>query len=246
MRVALFFILLLTTLYGDKNLKIATYNVDNLFDLVQNGNEYKEYIPFTKSNYNTRTYGIKLKNLSKVIRDIDADVIALQEVESLVALKDLRYRLKRDGLYYPYFKIADKKGTTVKVALLSKIPFVYAKELYVGHSYRYRNILEVKFKLDTQELYLFINHWKAKSGAESKRIVSAKALRNRVEEIGYDKNIVLVGDFNSHYEEYKVFKRNRRHNDTNGKTGINHVLRTLHQTSKASQLSYEKYNFYNL
>ena len=59
----------------------------------------------------------------------------------------------------------------------NKIPFVYVKELRVTSSYKYRNILEAKFKINNKELYLFINHWKAKSGPESKRIISAKVLQ---------------------------------------------------------------------
>lgn len=244
-----YFLLLIAfwaTLFGDKTLTIATYNVENLFDLQKKGYKYKEYKPNTSSNWNQKTYKIKLQNIAKVIKDIGADIIALEEVHSLQALKDLRFTLKQNGLYYKYFNIADKKNTAVRVAFLSKIPFIYAKELMVTSTYKYRNILESKFKIGSNELYIFINHWKAKSKPESKRIVSAKTLRNRIAEIGYDKNIILLGDFNSHYEEYKIFKKNRKHNDTNGKTGINHVLRTIKQTTKAKDVKYEKNNFYNL
>jgi len=226
--------------------KIATYNVENLFDLTKNGHEYKEYIPNTHSNWNRKTQKIKIHNIAKVIKEIDADIIALQEIESVQVLKDLRLALKQQGLYYRYFKIADRKRTTVKVAILSKIPFIYAKEVAVTSSYRYRNILEAKFKINSQELYLFVNHWKAKSGAESKRIVSAKALKKRVKEIGFDKNIILLGDFNSDYEEYIKFKRKRKHNDTGGKTGINHILKTIKQKKIASKTKYRKNSFYNL
>jgi len=236
----------ITSLLGETHLKIATYNIENLFDLKKNGHEYNEYIPNTKSNWNIRTYKIKLNNLSHVIKEIDADILALQEIESLQALKDLRYSLKEKGLYYQYYKIANKKSTTTKVAILSKIPFIYTKELSVNPTYRYRNILEAKFKIDNQDLYLFVNHWKSKAGPESMRIVSAKKLRSRIKEIGQDKNIILLGDFNSDYEEYIKFKRKRKHNDTNGKTGINHVLHTKNQTTKASNVKYEKNSFYNL
>ena len=234
------------TLFGDKTLTIATYNVENLFDLETKGYKYKEYKPYSKSNWNKKTYKIKLQNIAKVIKDIDADIIALQEIHSMQALKDLRFTLKQNGLYYQYYKIADKKNTAINVAFLSKYPFNYAKELQVTSSNKHRNILESRFKLDGNDIFMFVNHWKAKSGAESMRIVSAKVLRNRIKDIGYDKNIILLGDFNSDYEEYLKFKRKRRLNNTNGKTGINHVLRTLKQTNKVSNVKYEKENFYNL
>ena len=237
MKIFFVILILVNIIFGDTNLKIATYNVENLFDLKKSGHEYKEYIPYTYSNWNDKTYNTKLNNLTKVIKDINADIIALQEIESLQALKDLRLKLQKSGLYYQYYKIANRKNTTIKVALLSKIPFQYAKEVFVTSSYKYRNILEVKFSINNQNLYLFINHWKSKSGPESKRIVSAKYLRQRIKEIGVNKNIILLGDFNSDYEEYLKFKRKRRHNNTNGKTGLNHVLRSI---NKDNQL------FYNL
>ena len=246
MKIIFLFFTILTTLFGDKILTIASYNVENLFDLEKNGYEYSEYIPDTASNWNKKTYDIKLKNIAHVIKDIDADIIALQELESLKALLDLRFVLKQKGLYYQYYSIADKKNTTVKVALLSKIPFIYSKEISVTQTYEHRNILETKFKIDNKELYIFVNHWKSKAGAESMRIVSAKALKKRVSEIGFNKNIILLGDFNSDYEEYIKFKRKRKHNDTDGVTGINHILGTINQRNSTLYLNYIKDSFYNL
>ncbi|MCK4737555.1 MAG: endonuclease/exonuclease/phosphatase family protein [Sulfurimonas sp.] len=246
MRVLTLLFLLITFAYGETVLKIATYNVENLFNLKKDKDRYKEYIPFGKSNWNRKNYRIKLKNISKVIKEIDADIIALQEIGSLQALKDLRYTLKQNGLYYEYYKIADRKKTNIKVAILSKIRFIYSKEIGVTESYKYRNILESKFKINNKDLYLFTNHWKSKAGPESMRIVSAKVLRKRINEIGFDKNIILLGDFNSDYEEHIKFKRKRKHNDTNGKTGINHVLRSIKQNQKASHIKLIENNFYNL
>jgi predicted extracellular nuclease len=238
--------ILLSTLYGGNELRIATYNVEALFDLEKKGFKYKEYQPYSKSLWNKKNYNIKLDNIARVIKDIDADIIALQEIHSLQALKDLRLKLKQNGLYYKYYKIADKKDSAIKVAVLSKIPFIYAKELSVSNSFRYRNIQELKFKIGNTTFYLFNNHWKSKSGPESMRMLSAKKLCQRVKEIGYDKNIILLGDFNSHYEENILFIRNRKHNDTNGRTGINDILGTKYQKERASDLKYEKNSFYNL
>jgi len=226
--------------------KIATYNVQNLFDLDRSGYEYEEYIPYSRSGWNDKMYTIKRNHLSKVIKDIDADIIALQEVESLQALKDLRYTLKCKGLYYPYYKIANAKNTTVKVAVLSKIPFVYAKEIFVTHSYEYRNILEIKVMIENEPLYIFVNHWKSKSGPESKRIVSAKKLRNRIKQLGRNNNIIALGDFNSDYEEYIRFARKRRHNNTKGVTGINHILGSVNYQVKSSKTKVQDFDLYNL
>lgn len=208
-------------------MKIATYNIENLFDLHFNRTEYVEYIPNTSWQWNAANFRKKVINLSKVICDIDADIIALQEIESRAALKTLQTRLGQIGCHYPHLAIADSKKSTVKVALLSRHPFVYTKELRVTSGLTFRNILEAKLRVNGEALYLFVNHWKSKSGAESKRLVSAKTLRKRLETLGHDNAIILLGDFNSDYREDLLFQRKRRHNDTNGITGINHILKTL-------------------
>ncbi len=239
-------LILFSSLLGANTLKIATYNVENLFDLYKDGYEYKEYIPYGHARWNRKNYQIKLNNISRVIADMNADIIALQEIESLQALKDLRKKLQQKGIYYKYYAIANLKNTTVKVALLSKIPFVYAKEIAVASSFRFRNILEVKYNYKGQEFYILVNHWKSKSGPESMRLRSAKVLKKRIAELGYNKKIIALGDFNSDYEEYKSFKRKRRLNDTNGITGINHILGTINYQKPVFHLKLDDGDLYNL
>lgn len=223
---------------------IATYNVENLFDLKKSGFEYEEYIPNTRTQWNQKNYLIKLKNISQVICDIKPDIIALQEIKSCKAFIDLKNQLKRDGLYYRYHALATAKNTTVKVGIFSKYPVRYKKEIPINATYRYRNILEVKINVNGQNLYIFNNHWKSKSGKESERILCAKKLYARVKEIGFEKKIVMLGDFNSDYAENK--KINNNCNDTQGKTGINDILQTKMMLENADSVIPYKECFYNL
>jgi predicted extracellular nuclease len=78
------------------------------------------------------------------------------------------------------------------------------------------------------------------------RIVSAKRVQKRVQELGVDKNIIALGDFNSDYEEYIRFKRKRKLNDTDGITGINHILGTINYQKDAKEIKISKGDFYNL
>ena len=246
MRVVVFIVFLTSMAFAQMSLKIAQYNVQNLFDLQKSGNEYEEYIPFGKSNWNTKTYRVKLNHIAKVLSEINADIVALEEIESLQALKDLQKTLTSFGVYYRYKAIANKKNTTVKVAFLSKIPPVYTKELWVTRSYKYRNILEAKFSVGKEDFYLFINHFKSKRAPESRRIVSAKVLYKRLVHLGFDKNIIVTGDFNSDYEEYKKFRRKRKLNDTNGKTALNHLLGTLYNQEDSLHVKVKPESLYNL
>lgn len=207
-------------------MKVASYNVENLFDLKFNGTEYSEYIPNTIWKWNRENFTKKIKNLSKVIVDINPDVIALTEIESDMALKALQKELSRQGLYFRYRAIADKKRTSVKSAVLSKYSLI-KKEVVVSHSRGTRNILEVQLHINSKPIYLFVNHWKAKSGPESKRIIYAKALKKRLDQLPRNAHYILAGDFNEDYEEHKRFIKKRKHNDTNGITGINHILQTI-------------------
>jgi len=226
--------------------KIAVYNVENLFDIQYNGTEYSEYIPNTIWKWNRQNYRKKILNITKVILDINPDVMALTEIESDLALRDLQKELSRKGLYFRYRAIANKKNTSVKSALLSKYPII-KKEITVSQARGVRNILEAKVMVYGNPLYVYVNHWKAKSGPESKRIIYAKALKKRLDKLPANSNYILTGDFNAHYEEHKSFIKKRKQNDTNGITGINHILKTIDsQGNLYTQKSLEKEGNYNL
>ncbi|MGZ5208691.1 MAG: endonuclease/exonuclease/phosphatase family protein [Sulfuricurvum sp.] len=221
-------LLIMLTFLGGVEVKIASYNVENLFDMNNDGSEYEQYVPNTSWGWNEEMHRIKLQHTAQVIHDIQADVIGLQEIESETALKELKAQLNRQGLYYPYYAFSrTKNGGAVSVALLSRYPIKTALSHPVSSSRAYRNILEVKIDIDGKVLRVYVNHWKSKSGPESMRIQSAKVLKKLIDALDDDEPFVLLGDFNSHFEEYRTFVKSRRHNDTDGITGINHILKTI-------------------
>lgn len=223
-----FWLLFITlTFLGGTEVKIATYNVENLFDMNDDGTEYEQYIPNTSWGWTEEMHRIKLRNTAQVIKDMGADVIGLQEIESETVLKELKAELNRQGIYYPYYAFSRIKNTSVSVALLSKYPIKSALSHPVSASREFRDILEAKLDINGKTLRIFVNHWKSKSGPESMRIQSAKVLKKRLDELNKDEPYVLLGDFNSHYEEYRTFVKSRKHNDTDGITGINHILKTI-------------------
>ena len=81
--------------------KVATYNVENLFDAVYQGSEYEVYIP-GKHNWNKRMVEIKLNHTAEVICDLNADILGLQEVENDIIFQQLISRLDRVGCSYRY------------------------------------------------------------------------------------------------------------------------------------------------
>lgn len=213
----LFFIPLLLS---STELKIASYNVENLFDMHDDKTEYKEYVPY-KYNWTQKILSLKLKNISEVICELNADIIGLQEIENQNALKLLQNSLKKYGCRYRYSAITSKKRTAIQVALLSKIPIETHNEIVVKRAGGIRNILEVKVRIEGHPLFLFVNHWNSKSSPESKRISSAMALKKRLLRLPKGSQYILLGDFNSNYNEYKNEYKIVK------KTGINTVLNSM-------------------
>ncbi|MCK4440689.1 MAG: hypothetical protein KAU90_01695, partial [Sulfurovaceae bacterium] len=64
-----YLLFLFSFLYATE-IKVASYNVENLFNISYDGTEYKEYIPNTH-NWTKSILNKKLTNISEVICDID-------------------------------------------------------------------------------------------------------------------------------------------------------------------------------
>lgn len=219
-KLIIFTLLLLSSVYS-LDFKVASYNVENLFDLHYDRTEYKEYIPNTKI-HNKKSYKIKLQNISKTILDLNASIIALQEIESQKALNDLNNRL-----HYKYFKFIKKEKSAIGLAILSKYPIVNSKIITVNKYNNYdRDILKVSININNKLFIIYNNHWRSKRAKESKRIPYASALVKDIKTLTKNEDYVVVGDLNSNYDEFLTFKYDKKLNDTFGITGINQVLNT--------------------
>lgn len=222
MQILLFF--LLPFLLFAKPFKVATYNVENLFDSIFKGTEYSDYT--RKHNWTERMVDIKLNHTAEVICDLDADILGLQEIENDHILRQLQKRLKQVGCHYPYRAITHTKGAPIQTAVLSRFPIIRSKDIKVSNVPRVRSILEVVVEVQGRELYLFVNHWKSRSreGWESKRIRYAKALKKRLNALNEEAEYMLLGDFNTDYDANLYLED--RINDTQGRTGLHHILET--------------------
>lgn len=220
----IFFLLFLALFLNAKEFKVASYNVENLFDLNHDKTEYQEFIPNTSSNWNQKIFNIKLNNAIKVIEDIDADIIGLQEIENDSLIKLLSKKLPK----YKYYAFTKYPNSSVGVGFLSKINIKTNQHLDVRFTEKvFRPILETTFELDNMEFKIFNNHWPSKATSESYRVKYAKTLQDRLKELPSDYDYILLGDFNSDYNEMQTFTNNKKLNNTSGITGINHILNTI-------------------
>jgi endonuclease/exonuclease/phosphatase family metal-dependent hydrolase len=206
---------------------IGFYNVENLFDLFYNGNEYPEYRPGALG-WNKQTQEIKLNNIASVIAAMSVDLVGLCEVENLTALKDLQKTLKKQGVAYPYSAIADGRSGTAP-CLLSKLPISRFNRIAGNGDLRNatRNILEADVGFCGRPLKIFVNHWPSKQHPESQRVAMAGALIERIRALPAGTEYVIIGDFNSDYDQWDKL-RTEKLDDTKGRVGINHVLGTIH------------------
>ena len=241
----LLFIFLSLNLFAQE-FTVASYNVENFFDLKKQNTEYKEYIPNTKAKWNRKTFDIKLKNLIKVIKDIDADIIALQEVEN----KELIQLLIKKLPSYKYYSFSKYTKSSIGLGFISKIKILENKQINVKFSKKiFRPIQETTFEINNIKFKIFNNHWPSKKVSESYRIKYAKKLQDRLKKLPKDYDYILVGDFNSNYDEMQSFRYDKKLNNTDGVTGINQVLNTTFDKKYITYddvLKYKRKVHYNL
>jgi len=205
--------------------KVATYNVENLFDATKNSSEYEEYQPGPKHGWSEAMLQRKVNNLARVIGDINADIIVLAEVENKAVLQKLNTALGNKA--YPYlFYPTKKERVFIETALLSRFPIEKSSTIALHN--QARGIHRVTVSVDAKALDLYINHWPAFIEKEDERLVYAKTLHTILEK-EKGREYILLGDFNSPYQEQ------RRH----WGMGLVHFLQAGDQKAPLYNLWYE-------
>jgi len=212
-------LLFLTIFISAKEFTVGSFNVKNLFDTRFDGTEYKEFIPKTKL-WNRVKYTKKLKDIARVIKKSNIDIIGLLEIESSVAMRDLKKLLPR----YRYYKFIKTPRASVGIGLVSKYPIVDIQKIDIKKGFPYRAIMRATVRVDGKKLVIFVNHWSSKRSPESHRIKYAKVLATAVKKEKND--YIIIGDLNSNYNENSTLPHDKKLNDTRGKTGINDILQS--------------------
>lgn len=199
---------------------VAFYNVENLFDTVRDTLVFDEdRTPGGKDHWTEGRYAQKIAAISKTISRIGAettgsmpDLIGLCEVENKRVLEDLAgHPNLRPGKYgIIHFDSPDERG--IDVALL------YKKEAFIPVSFTSRRLLlwtednerdytrdqlVVQGFLDTDEIFVIVNHWPSRSGGTMRsrpfRIAAARLNRKIIDSIrrSYPSpRLISMGDYN--------------------------------------------------
>lgn len=213
-KILVFFLLITQIcLLGQKRIYVANYNLQNLFDTIDDPNKNdKEFLPDGARNWTEEKLNQKIYNLSRVIRfmnDVQGpDLLGVEEVEHQSVLDTMIARYFCDKNYkVAYLEAPDKRGIDVGLIYNADVfTALKIKGLNVDLPSHYptRLILRVDFKISNGDtLFVFVNHWPSRRGGLKKsapnRIAAAKVLKTEVEKIQVknpEAKIIILGDFN--------------------------------------------------
>lgn len=205
-----------------QSFSVASYNLFNLFDGTVQGSEYPDF----QRNWSGHSYKQKLDKIVHVLQKLDADIVALQEVENRGVVHKLAQRCG-----YPHFAVTSMEDSAIQLGFLSRFPITYTREIKVPEASR--NILQIRVSVQEHTLELFNNHWRSRRGPEKERIAYAKALRK---ELDPSREYILLGDFNSNYDTGFADRP----------SGIGDILRTQQNKIPLTQSQLRLSTHYNL
>jgi len=200
---------------------LAFYNLENLFDTINDVTINDEASPIMETSMNkTSVYLNKLKNLSKVISDIGFSetgslptLVGICEVENRFVvedlintgkLKDINYNISHFdspdnrgidvGLIYnqDYFEVIREKNIKLELINTDESTQIFTRDQHL-----------VEGLLSGDKIYIIINHWPSRyGGAERSRPFRNKAAKlNRsiidsIFQVDQKAKIFTIGDFN--------------------------------------------------
>ena len=163
---------------------IAFYNLENLFDTINDVSKNDEASPIMELKSNrSKVYWDKIDKLASTIAQIGLEktktspaIIGVSEVENLSVLEDLikskHLAKKQYGIIH--YDSPDKRG--IDVALLYQKRYfkpvfheAFNPNIYRNNRKVYtRDQLLVSGYLDDELIHIIVNHWPSRSGGEAK------------------------------------------------------------------------------
>ncbi len=196
---------------------VMSYNVENLFDTINDPENDEDFLPDGKLKWNSERYHEKLNHIAQVINGVKAEngdhyplVIGLIEVEHASCLEDL---VALPSLAQAQYKVAfiegeDERGIDVGMIYNSsefKVTSISKYDIKLPDNDKTRHILEVVGKWNGQELAYYVNHWPSRSGGTEKsaplRLIASNTLSQIMQErmkSNPNCKIIAMGDFNDY------------------------------------------------
>ena len=233
---------------------IAFYNVENLFDTINDVNKNDEASPIMEIKFNrSEIYNKKVNNMARVIADIGTDlvkkspsIVGLCEVENRNVIEDLLKdkSLKDKNYEIIHYDSPDERGIDVAMIYnedVFKITSTKSHELIIydnkssKRNYT-RDQLVVSGLLEDELIHLIVNHWPSRSGGEERsragRMAAAELNKKIIDSLQgkyKDAKIITMGDFNDdpHDDSMKKILNAKKHIKDVKENGIYNPMETI-------------------
>ena len=219
--IPILFIAFYTPIFAQKDAMIAFWNVENLYDTIDDpAVKDEEFLPSAKNAWTAERYNTKLKNTAHVILEMNKgagpDILGMAEVENKAVLVDLttKTELKKQKYGIVHYDSPDQRG--IDVALIyKKKSFTVLSSTHVSVPLPAgpkdsvaprptRDILVVRGILNKKDtICILVNHWPSRLGGEEqsapKRMAAANVLRRICDSLNVlypNSEILAMGDFN--------------------------------------------------
>lgn len=216
--------------------RLATFNVENLFmryRFKKARDVYKDEDGFTINKLAFDIFNEDVKVITaRAFKEVDADVVCLQEVESLPCLDTFNARYLRSLGYRHRMLIDSRDPRHIDVAVLSRFPITHVRshrddERKNGKrgTIFSRDCLEVDVDIPSgtasKRMTLYVNHFKSmmegRQATHARRLEQAERVAEIVEERwgrgGYDGNFAILGDLNDYVDARTSLKPLSQHKE---------------------------------
>ena len=209
----LFVIVLSCNAQTEDSLVVAFWNLQNLFDTVDDPQiTDEEFLPDGEMEWTEDRLDKKMYNLARIIRMMNngngPDILGVCEVENQEVLELMVLKYLSDFNYnIAYLESPDNRGIDNGLIFKSekfKLLNVQADTVHLSDGWTTRLIFGVNLLTsENEKISIFVNHWPSRSGgqmeSEPNRIEAANTLRNAVDRIFNrepEAKIFIIGDFN--------------------------------------------------
>jgi predicted extracellular nuclease len=222
--IILFFFCL--SAYGQGNFRVLFYNVENLFDTVDNPHKNdNEFLPDAHRHWTQKRYYTKINNIAKVISSAGEwglpAIVGMCEVENEKVIEDLiRYSpLKKTDYRFVVTNSPDRRG--INVALLyQRDMFKYIEHHAYTIRFPYnkhkatRDILHVTGQVISRDTVdVFVCHFPSRRGGEKEsepdRTYTAFILKSKIDSLMHIRrtaHIIVMGDFNDEPSDQSIVR----------------------------------------
>lgn len=244
---------------------VAFYNLENLFDTVDNENDDADFLPGGSYGWTEERYLMKLDNMASAIAQIAdgkaPDILGVCELENRNVLEDLVAHPKIAAMGYAiaHFDSPDRRG--IDVALLYR-PKVLRFTGAMSHRVKIpgephiktRDVLEVSGNILGEEVTILVGHWPSRAGGEqislNRRMAAAKLMRSITDSVmtatNNEAKVILMGDFNDDPTSPSLtegLKAHNREETLSEPTDLFNIMAKLHRSGMGT-LGYQ--NTWNL